>query len=164
MAVYKRGGVWWYKFRFAGRFLRESAKTASKTVAKEAERHRRRELEEGYNNIAEPRDDRVRPLKEAADVYMREYRLKNPRSAVFAEYAIGHVIRQIGRIMLVDVTDKTVKAYQLARLKEGASPKSINEEVGFLLRLLGPKGDALRIQLRRSKGLKLKVRQNVGKA
>jgi integrase len=164
MAVYKRGDVWWYKFRFAGRFIRESAKTASKTVAKEAERQRRRDLEEGYNNIVEVRDERVRPLKEAAASYLREYKLRNPRSAVFAEYAIDHVIEQIGHMMLVDVNDKTVKEYQFARLKEGASPKTINEEVGFLLRLLGNKGDALRSRLRREKSLKLKVRQNAGKA
>jgi integrase len=164
MAVYKRGDVWWYKFRFARRFIRESAKTGSKTVAKEAEKQRRRELEEGYNNIAEPRDGRIRPLREIAADYMREYKVKNPRSVVFAEYAVGHVVERIGQLMLVDVTDKTVKNYQLARLREGASPKSVNEEVGFLLRLLGPKGDALRIRLRREKCLKLKVRQNVGKA
>ena len=35
------------------------------------------------------------------------------------------------------MTDKTVKAYQTMRLKETAAPKTINEEVGFLLRILG---------------------------
>jgi len=38
--------------------------------------------------------------------------------------------------MAVDVTDQTVKTYQTTRLKESAAPKTINEEVGFLLRLL----------------------------
>jgi len=51
MAVYKRGDVWWYKFRFANRIIRESSKTSSKTVAKLAEAKRRRELEQGYNNL-----------------------------------------------------------------------------------------------------------------
>ena len=46
MAVYKRGQVWWYEFIFAGRRVRESVKTHSKTVAKLAEQKRRRELEE----------------------------------------------------------------------------------------------------------------------
>jgi hypothetical protein len=71
MAVYRRADVWSYKFRFAGRFIRE-AKTASKTVASQAEKQRRRDLEEGYNNIAEVRDERVRPLKEArrAKIYV----------------------------------------------------------------------------------------------
>ena len=38
MSLYKRGDVWWYKFRFAGRVIRESSKSESKTVAKDAER------------------------------------------------------------------------------------------------------------------------------
>ncbi len=46
MSLYKRGDVWWYKFRFAGQMIRESSKSESKTVAKDAERARRRELEE----------------------------------------------------------------------------------------------------------------------
>jgi hypothetical protein len=50
------------------------------------------------------------------------------------------------------------------RLNEGAAPKSVNEEVGFLLRILGDPGDLLRVRLRKRKMLKLKVRQTVGKA
>ncbi len=45
MALFKRGGVWWYKFYFAGQPIRESSKSTSKTVAKSAEQQRRRELE-----------------------------------------------------------------------------------------------------------------------
>jgi hypothetical protein len=55
MSLYKRGDVWWYKFRFAGQVIRESSKSASRTVAKEAERARRRELEESFNRISKPR-------------------------------------------------------------------------------------------------------------
>jgi hypothetical protein len=54
--------------------------------------------------------------------------------------------------------------YQTARLKEKAAPKSINEEVGFLLRLLGEQGDGIRVRLRRQKALKLAVRSDIGKA
>jgi hypothetical protein len=66
--------------------------------------------------------------------------------------------------MAVDVTDKTVKNYQTARLKEKAAPKTINEEVGFLLRLLGEAGEPIRARLRRQKALKLAIREQVGKA
>jgi hypothetical protein len=54
MAIYrptKESKVWWYDFIFEGQRVRESAKTRSKTVAKDAERARRRELEESYNGI-----------------------------------------------------------------------------------------------------------------
>jgi integrase len=64
----------------------------------------------------------------------------------------------------VDVSDDTIRAYQVSRLKEKASPKSINEEVGFLLRLLGERGDSIRAKLRRDKSLKLANGPSVGKA
>jgi integrase len=57
-----------------------------------------------------------------------------------------------------------VKEYQTTRLREQAAPKTINEEVGFLLRLLGEPGDDIRLKLKRQKALKLSVRTAVGKA
>jgi hypothetical protein len=57
MGLYRRGDVWWFKFRFQGQVIRESAKTKSKTLAREAERSRRRELERAINRI--PRRERM---------------------------------------------------------------------------------------------------------
>ena len=90
--------------------------------------------------------------------------MRNPQSAVFAGYAVRHVQRLLGERMLVDVNQQMVKEFQDKRLEEGAAPKTINEEVGFLLRVLGDVGDILRLRLRKKKLLKLKVRNNVGKA
>jgi hypothetical protein len=163
MAVYKRGGVWWYKFRFAGRMIRESAKTESKTVARDAEKQRTRELEEGYNNIGDRREERIQPISAIAKEYLEEYKLKH-RSVTFATYAVGHVVRHLGKLLAVDTSPDVVRQYQVVRLKEKASPKSINEEVGILLRLLGERGDAIRLMLKREKHLRLKVRPSIGKA
>ncbi len=66
--------------------------------------------------------------------------------------------------MAVDITDQTMTRYQTTRLKEGAAPKTINEEVGFLLRMLGEAGDVIRARLRRRKALKLAVPRGPGKA
>jgi integrase len=66
--------------------------------------------------------------------------------------------------MVVDISDKTIKRYQSLRLKEKASPKTINEEVGFLLRLLEDRGDAIRSKMRRDKTLKLRAGVGKGKA
>ncbi len=163
MALFKRGNTWWYEFLFARRRVRESAKTTSKTVAKQAQQNRRRELERGFNGVEDVRGERIRSLKELAPEYLDQYCLRN-KSSVFAEYAVGHVTRHLGKMMTVDVTEKTVTAYQTARLKEDAAPKTINEEVGFLLRLLGELGDGIRARLRRQKTLKLAVGTRVGKA
>ena len=43
-------------------------------------------------------------------------------------------------------------------------PKTINEEVGFLLRILGEPGNLIRVRLRKKKMLKLKTREVIGKA
>jgi integrase len=77
---------------------------------------------------------------------------------------VGHVARLLGRTLVVAVTDATVKLYQDARLKEKASAKSINEETGFLLRMLDEQGDILRAKLRREHALKLQVDEPVAKA
>ena len=164
MSLFRRGDVWWYEFWFAGRRIRESSKSPSKTVAKGAEQKRKRELEAGFNNFTDQRHERIRTFNDMADEYFDAYKLRLPQSARFAEYAIDHLKQLLGSKMLVDFNEATVIYYQNARLNEGSAPKSINEEVGFLLRILGDPGDLLRIRLRKRKMLKLKVRQTVGKA
>jgi hypothetical protein len=66
--------------------------------------------------------------------------------------------------MLVDCDQAAIIKDQNDRLDEKASPKSINEEVGFLLRILGQPGDILRARLRKKKMLKLKTREGIGRA
>src|SRR6266550_5794262 len=118
MALFKRGNIWWYEFLFARRRVRESAKTASKTVAKMAEQKRRRQLEDGFNGVEDNREKRIRSVKELGRAYLNDYRLRH-KSIVFAEYAVENVIRHVGAVMAVDVTEHTVTAYQTTRLKEG---------------------------------------------
>lgn len=157
--------IWYYKFVFAGREIKESAKTKSKTVAKEAEKKRRRELEQGFNGIADPRNDRIRELRELSKEFLKDYKIRQPNSASFAEHAMHHVQRLVGDLMVFDVADKVVIQYQTDRLAEGAAPKTINDEVGFLLRLLPvAHAGAIRAQLKQQKKLKLKVPKRVGKA
>jgi integrase len=163
MALFKRGGIWWYKFYFAGQFIRESSKSSSKTVAKNAEQQRRRELEAGFHNLKEVRQQRIRRLNEIVDEYLVGYRLRY-RSVTFAEYALGHVSRLLGGEMIVDIDEAAVLRYQESRLREKAAPKSINEEVRFLLKMLGDSGEVIRGRLRKKKQLKLAVRKKIGKA
>lgn len=165
MALFKRSdsNYWWYRFWFAGIPIRESTKTTSKTLAKAAELQRRRELEQGFNNVEDTRSGRVRTVQERANAYLEEYRLRH-KSYTFAQYAVASVARHLGKMLLVDVSADTVKEYQSTRLRESASPKSINEEVGFLFRILADYGDALRAKMKREKTLKLKVSKKVAKA
>jgi integrase len=164
MSLFRRGDVWWYEFWFAGRRIQESSKSPSKTIARNAEQKRRRELEEGFNNFTDTRRERIRTFSDVADEFFNGYKLRLPNSAVFADYAIDHLKRLLGSKMLVDFNEAAVIKYQNDRLDEGTAPKTINEEVGFLLRILGEPGDIIRVRLRKRKMLKLKVRNTIGKA
>src|SRR5712691_6431227 len=115
MALFKRGRIWSYEFLVARRRVRESAKTASKTVAKLAEQKRRRQLEDGFNGVEDNRCERIRSVKQLGRAYLEGYKLRH-KAVAFAEYAVGHVVRHVGAMMAIDVTDKTVTTYQTARL------------------------------------------------
>lgn len=134
-----------------------------KDVAKNAEQQRRRKLEAGFHNLKEVRQQRIRRLDEIVDEYLVGYRLRH-RSATFAEYALGHVSRLLGAEMIVDIDEAAVLRYQQNRLRERAAPKSINEKVRFLLKMLGDSGEVIRARLRKKKQLKLAVRKMIGKA
>src|ERR1700761_4712256 len=73
---FQQGGVWWYKFYVAGQPIRESAKSSSETVAKNAGQQRRRELEAGFHNLKEVRQQRICRLDEIVDEYLVGYRLR----------------------------------------------------------------------------------------
>jgi hypothetical protein len=75
--------------------------------------------------------------------YMVGYRLRY-RSVSFAEYALGHVSRLLGTELAVDIDKVVVLGYQENRLREEVAPKSINEEVRFLPKILGDSGEVIR--------------------
>jgi integrase len=156
--------IYWYNFTFAGRRIQESSKSPLITVARNAQKKRRQELERTFNDVTDRRQERIRSIAEVATKYLEDYKLRNPKSTTFAEYAIGHLKRLVGSVMVAEVGDTAVKDYQSARLKEKAAPKSINEEVGFLLRMLGDRGDAIRVRLKRQKALKVTVGRRIAQA
>lgn len=163
MAVYKRGKTWWYHFIFAGRNIQESAKTPSKTLAKEIEQKRRRELEMGFGGLDPKRKDRVRTLSDLSDAYFKDYQLKHA-SPTSVDYQIRHLCEHLGSKTLIEINAAVVSDYQGKRLKQKAAPKTINDEIGTLLRIMGNRGDLLRTELKRKKKLNLRVSELPGKA
>ena len=53
MGIYKRGGVYWYKFMWQGSLVRESAKTGNDKTARKLESAHRTRLAEGLVGIRE---------------------------------------------------------------------------------------------------------------
>lgn len=164
MSVFQVGKYYHYNFILDGRRYKASTGKTSKQAAEKVERNVRMRLESGYSEVVqqEERAQGRKTIKEAADEFLEAYKAKH-RAAVFADYALGHVSRLLGGKLILETTPGTVKKYQTDRLNEKAAPKTINEEVAFLLRLCGDQGDLIRARLRREKGLKLKTPPSPGK-
>jgi integrase len=133
--LYRRGKIWWFKFNFAGRCFQESAKTKSKTVARAAEHQRRRDLEDGYHGL------KKREAPRTLSVASREWlELKTPslapKSVKIEQTNLGHLLPVLGSLLISDVGAMDIAKYQDRRLKEKASPKTINLEVGTLRAIL----------------------------
>jgi integrase len=135
MSLYRRGDVWWYKFRFAGQVIRESSKSESRTVAKEAERSRRRELEGSFNRISKPRTAQL--FTGAVQTWLdTKIAHLSVRSVAIERANLKHISPYFGKMLLCDIAADDICHYQAERLKEGAAPKTVNLEVGTLRAVL----------------------------
>ena len=129
------GGAWWYRFRFGGRIVHESSRSQSLTVAREAEKQRRRELEESWNRISK----RTLPptFHKAADEWLQARQGHvAPSTETIGRVSIMHLTPTFGEKLLCDITPKAVGAYQQARLKQGAQGRTVNIEVQVLRQIL----------------------------
>jgi integrase len=133
--LYRRGGKWWFKFRFAGRLFRETAKTTSKSLARAAERKRRQQLEEGYHGLKKRQAPQT--LKAASDAWLE---LKQPTVAPkthrIEKTNLAHVLPELGQKLLSDLEPDDISRYQQQRLRDKAAPKTINLEVGTIRAIL----------------------------
>jgi integrase len=134
MSVYRRGDVWWYKFRFAGQVIRESSKSESKTVAKDAERVRRRELEESWNQI---RRRKLPPLFSIASTDWLKTRTGTaPSTERSYKLTISQLEGDFGKRLLCDISVESFAAYQTRRKRDGVSNRTVNLELGVLRSIL----------------------------
>src|SRR5438552_8565719 len=100
--LYRRGDIWWWKIKFAGRTIRESAKTSSKELARRAETKRRRELEEGYHGLKKRQAPQT--FKAASDDWlkMKEPTLA-PKSYLIEKTNLRHILPVLGNKLLTEI-------------------------------------------------------------
>jgi len=130
MSLYRRGEVWWYKFWFNGQLIRESSKSDSKTVAKEAERARRRELEQAYNHI--PKRERMPLFSPAAELWLASKAGLAESSRLRYSECIAHLKEEFGKRLVCDVDGDDVAEYRRKRLAAGVTNRTVNYETGAL--------------------------------
>src|SRR5215831_1975173 len=104
MALFKypNSTVWWFDFVFAGQRIRQSTKTHSKKLAGEAERARRRELEESYNGVKPRR--RALLLSVAASEWTELKRLTlAPSSLRIERDNLKHLLPHFCKLLVSDI-------------------------------------------------------------
>ena len=131
-----KGKTWWYSFEFGGKRIHESSKSTSKTVARESERSRRRQLELTWNQITK----RTLPpsFERAADDW---YKAAKPHLAERTEAIYGDAVRlhlkpALGSLLLCDVDAGRIASYQARRKAEKASARTLNKELQVLRMIL----------------------------
>lgn len=121
-------GIWWFRFRFDGRFIHESTRSRSKAVALQAERGRRRQLEESWNGIKR----RALPptLEKAADSWLEAAKphLSDRTEAIYGDAIRLHLKPALGSFLLCDIEASRIASYQARRKVENASARTVNKE------------------------------------
>jgi integrase len=134
VSVYKRGAVYWYKFLFQGQLIRESAKTTSKAIAREAERARRRDLELGFNRIT--RRERLPLFEIATKEWLASKGALSPLGRVYYEQYARKLVSEFNGRLVSSVTLNDIAALQQKRLAGGLSARTVNCEVATLRQIL----------------------------
>jgi integrase len=92
-------------------------------------------LEESFNRIKKPRTAHL--FSVAAENWLTSKTAHlAPRSVKIERANLRHLNPFFGKMLLVDVSSDHIARYQGERLKEGASPKTVNLEVGTLRAVL----------------------------
>ena len=155
--------IWWYEFSLAGKRIRESAQTPLKTIAREAEKDRRRELEKTLAGMPiEKRENRINSVADLVRTYLERYELDHrgrQKSILFAKGRLAHVTRLLGKALLSDLTEDVIRGYITTRIGEDMSGRTVNMEVGELSRAIGKPWSVLWPKVR-----KQEERKDVGRA
>lgn len=135
MAVYKRGGIYWYEFEFGGVRIRETTHSSNKEIAQRAERERRRKLEEGANSLQPKKHPLLFSVaaKRWLDANKPHWSANNVK---LEAYNVEALLPHFGKQLLSDIAADDVARFQAARKKEGVSNRTINMAVGTLRAIL----------------------------
>jgi integrase len=134
MSLYKRGGIWWFKFKFQGQVIRESTHSSRGDIARDAERTRRRELEMAVNRIE--RRDPAPLFRVAAKNWLAEKAGRSPKTIAGYQQRVTPLNQAFGDRLVCDIDREDVLAYRAKRLADEKSNRTVNYEIGCLRGIL----------------------------
>jgi integrase len=138
MALCKRGGIYWFNFRFKGRKVQGSTHVTSKTVAREIEAAYRVKLARGEVGIEEKRE--APTFKVAIKDFLAWSKAENrPNTYRRYETSSKPLLRYFKDNVLDRITVESVERYRNARSKQKSKksderlrPATVNRELACL--------------------------------
>jgi hypothetical protein len=134
MGLYRRGGVWWVKYKTNGRRVRETTEISvtSDTPPPEAKRFLRVKLGKAASGEpVMPRLDRVR-YEEIRKDLPEHYATTGRRGVTEVGGRLKHLDRFFGGRRVAHITDALVTTYVARRQEQGASNATVNRELATL--------------------------------
>jgi integrase len=135
--IYKRKGHWHLDVTMHGVRYREALDTTDKRVAKELEKKRIAEINQGKGASKTGRAFARKPFSEAVTAYLEE---RKPhvaeRTMQFEKERLGPLSKHFGEKPLLRFKAEDITGYQTARLNAGISGRTVNMETGVLRRML----------------------------
>ncbi len=131
MAVFQRGEVWWYEFRYLGARIRETSHSPIKSVALRIERERHRQLELGTHGLTKATQPKTFGVVAKAYLLEREAHWQKKTREIHAN-SLKHLEPHFGKLLLNEIRSEHVSKYQRSRIREGASGRTVNIETNLL--------------------------------
>jgi integrase len=145
MGVYKRGGVWWYKFKFDGESVRESTKQTNKRVAEQIEAAKKTALAKGEVGLFDKKH--APTLRAFAPQFTEAIETRcatKPATVQFYKDKLKCLVafNRLASARLDRIDEALIESYAqrrvrtISRRKKALSPASVNRELATLRRLL----------------------------
>jgi integrase len=142
MSIYKRGGIYWYKFMWHGELIRESTKQGNDKVARTMESAHRTALAQGLVGIRERKPvptldefiiNRFEPWAKAT------FEKASPKTWL-DWYRVGlraiQAYRSLADLRLNEITSETIADFAAHRQAQGKQISTINSSLRVLRRVL----------------------------
>jgi integrase len=129
MGIFKRGPVWWMRFSYQGKQIRESTGTDDRKLAQRIFDKTKGEIAKGTWFEHLPGEDYT--FAELMDKYLKEYSAVNKaKSSPIRDIRLNnHLQKHFGKFYLPEITPKMISEYKIKRRNEGASARTLNYEL-----------------------------------
>ena len=145
MAVYKRGGVWWYEFGFKGNRVQESTRQRNKTVALSMQAAKRTQLAKGEVGLADrPPVPTFKEFEPRFTMAIETLCADKPATIGFYKEKLRRLLadRELAGARLDAINEGLIDGYKQRRSRQASrygrpmTAASVNRELATLRRLL----------------------------